>query len=579
MGVQVDPDDEAAIEKIIVQAFFRGVNDNPFLAYITDETGRTQVKPSIQVINDLHLQFTAASRLDYKGSSGSKIKKAEPKKKNNQSQHCFSCYMRGHKSTACKNKPGGEYNLNGERTFKKPSWWNSKLSHPALSKNTEKKKVKKLKEDELEEAAHENENEGENNDGENFSEEDSEGEVVDKKVKKATSKQKKGIHTIRVNIKKTQEHQSVTAYYKYDVKVNGKKARRQKIFNDSGSGLDTVGEKKVEKDGATLVKEVPEDLDVVDFNNNPVQIIGYAYYLISEPGRNKYKKKKFFVTPAVEDEELLVGLETMRAWGVIDENFPRPNPKSFDTSKENMDSIKLRIATIENSINSGRKLEEKTNHASSCLQEKHSNPSEENNDISPDTEEFEKHDQKENNFKTQEVAEHGQTREDETAKHDGMINNLVNTETHDTTSPDTQVTKTDDTTTSSNDNNKETQEHWITKPGNMKKKQNTQSKYKQMSELKMLAKARRRVATLERRKAQKEYHFLAKKLEKINTTIEEECKAIQEELLTEYEDVFSAKLTRDQRIKCQPVKLELVKNSDDLPKPNQLNQTEPNSTH
>ena len=43
--VQVDPDDEAAIEKIIVQAFFRGVNDNPFLAYITDETGRTQVKP------------------------------------------------------------------------------------------------------------------------------------------------------------------------------------------------------------------------------------------------------------------------------------------------------------------------------------------------------------------------------------------------------------------------------------------------------------------------------------------------------------------------------------------------------
>merc|ERR1711954_46409 len=202
MGVQVDPDDEAAIEKIIVQAFFRGVNDNPFLAYITDETGRTQVKPSIEVINDLYLQFTAASRLDYKGSSGSKIKKAEPKKKNNQSQHCFHCYMRGHKSTACKNKPGGEYNLNGERTFKRPSWWNSKISDPALSKNTEKKKGKKIKEDELEEAANETENEGENNDRENFSEEDSEGEVVDKKVKKATSKQK----VIRVNIKLTTEN-------------------------------------------------------------------------------------------------------------------------------------------------------------------------------------------------------------------------------------------------------------------------------------------------------------------------------------------------------------------------------------
>merc|ERR1712081_81063 len=227
-------------------------------------------------------------------------------------------------------------------------------------------KEKKLKLDELEEAANETENEGENNDRENFSEEDSEGEVVDKKVKKATSKQK----VIRVNIKKTQETQNITAYYKYDIKVSGKKSRRQKIFNDSGSGLDTVGARKVEKDGATLVEEVPEDLEVIDFNNNPVEIIGYAYYLISEPGKNKYKKKKFFVTPAVEDEELLVGLESMRAWGVIDENFPRPNPRSFDSSKENMDSIKLRIATLENSINSGRKLEEKTNHASSCLQEK-----------------------------------------------------------------------------------------------------------------------------------------------------------------------------------------------------------------
>merc|ERR1711954_144136 len=232
----------------------------------------------------------------------------------------------------------------------------------------------------------------------------------------------------------------VTAYYGDDVKVSGKKAKRQKIFNDSGSGLDTVGAKKVEKDGAILVREVPEDLDVVDFNNNPVEIIGYANYLISEPGKNKYKKKKFFVTPAVEDEELLVGLETMRSWGVIDENFPRPDPTSFHTSRENMDSIKLRIATIENSINPGRKLEEKTNHASSCLQEKHSNPSEESNEISPDTEEFENHDQYKNNFDTKEVANHGQTEEDETAKHDGMINNLINTETQDTTTPNIQHT-------------------------------------------------------------------------------------------------------------------------------------------
>ena len=114
---------------------------------------------------------------------------------------------------------------------------------------------------------------------------------MDRKVKNAAINKKTEINSIRVNIKKTQESQGVTAYYTYDVKATGKKARRQKIFNDSGSGLDTVGAKKVEKDGATLVREVPEDLDVVDFNSNPIEIIGFTHYWISEPGKNKYKKK------------------------------------------------------------------------------------------------------------------------------------------------------------------------------------------------------------------------------------------------------------------------------------------------
>ena len=105
------------------------------------------------------------------------------------------------------------------------------------------------------------------------------------------------MNAFRVNIKKTRECQGVTAYYPYDVKVTGKKARRQRIFNDLGSGLDTVGVNKVEMDGATLTKEVPEDLDVIDFNSNPVEIIGYTHYWIAEPGTNKYKKKKFFITP------------------------------------------------------------------------------------------------------------------------------------------------------------------------------------------------------------------------------------------------------------------------------------------
>ena len=64
-----------------------------------------------------------------------------------------------------------------------------------------------------------------------------------------------------MNIKKTQESSGVTAYYSYNVKVTGKKGRRHMIFKASGSGLDTVGEKKVRKDGAVLVEEVPDDMN------------------------------------------------------------------------------------------------------------------------------------------------------------------------------------------------------------------------------------------------------------------------------------------------------------------------------
>merc|ERR1712081_49461 len=54
--VKINPEDEKATEKIIIQAFYRGVNDNPFLAYLCVELGRT----GFNIINELHLQFTAA---------------------------------------------------------------------------------------------------------------------------------------------------------------------------------------------------------------------------------------------------------------------------------------------------------------------------------------------------------------------------------------------------------------------------------------------------------------------------------------------------------------------------------------
>ena len=68
----------------------------------------------------------------------------------------------------------------------------------------------------------------------------------------------------------------------------------------------------MEQDGAILIPEVPEDLDMVDFNGNSVKIIGYTIYMIAPLGTDSYKPKKFFMTPAVDDDELLVGLKTMK---------------------------------------------------------------------------------------------------------------------------------------------------------------------------------------------------------------------------------------------------------------------------
>ena len=81
----------------------------------------------------------------------------------------------------------------------------------------------------------------------------------------------------------------------------------------------------------------------------------------------------------MEDEELLVGLNTMRSWGVIDKNFPRLDSTAFHRSKEDMDAIQLRIAVIEKSIESNSKSEEKTNQGETCVSEKHASSSEEQN--------------------------------------------------------------------------------------------------------------------------------------------------------------------------------------------------------
>ena len=41
------------------------------------------------------------------------------------------------------------------------------------------------------------------------------------------------------------------------------------------------------------------------------------------------KAKKFFVTLDVKEDELLVGLSTMKNWGIVQEEFPKLNTNAF----------------------------------------------------------------------------------------------------------------------------------------------------------------------------------------------------------------------------------------------------------
>ena len=94
-----------------------------------------------------------------------------------------------------------------------------------------------------------------------------------------------------------------------------------------------MGKEKLEQDGATLVPEIPDGLEVIDFKRNPVEIIGHTTYLIAPLRSNSYKPEKFFVSTAIDDDELLFGLETMKAWGVVNKDFPKPNINAFLHSK------------------------------------------------------------------------------------------------------------------------------------------------------------------------------------------------------------------------------------------------------
>ena len=129
----------------------------------------------------------------------------------------------------------------------------------------------------------------------------------------------------------------------------------------------------------------------------------------------------------MEDDKLLVGLDTMRSWGVIDKNFPKPNSTAFNRSKENMDAIQLYIAVIEKAIQDSDDSEEKTIKAEECNSTKHENVSSDENKNIIDTEKCTKHEESENKEFTTESS----TKPDKSENND-ITTNSTESDTTDT---------------------------------------------------------------------------------------------------------------------------------------------------
>ena len=80
--VKIDQNYKPATGKFIILVYFKGLHHNDFAAYFTDKVGRAKEEANFEEINRLWLQYTASTRLEFKNSHNTKIKKAKAKKSN-----------------------------------------------------------------------------------------------------------------------------------------------------------------------------------------------------------------------------------------------------------------------------------------------------------------------------------------------------------------------------------------------------------------------------------------------------------------------------------------------------------------
>ena len=81
---------------------------------------------------------------------------------------------------------------------------------------------------------------------------------------------------------------------------------------------------------------VPEGLQVLNFSGNQVKMEGYCNCCMAPKNGKELKAKKFVVTDGINQDELLMGTDTMRAWKILPKNFPELDLDAFYTSEDIM---------------------------------------------------------------------------------------------------------------------------------------------------------------------------------------------------------------------------------------------------
>ena len=94
------------------------------------------------------------------------------------------------------------------------------------------------------------------------------------------------------------------------------------------------------------IHPVEEKMEVEDIQGNDVTVSGIAEYFIARKPGGVRQRTFFYVADDMEGDDLLIGITTMKKWGILQEDFPKEDPEKFEKSSELAKSLDFHMNRI-----------------------------------------------------------------------------------------------------------------------------------------------------------------------------------------------------------------------------------------